>query len=315
MSSKKIFIKNKFLLILFLISSFFFSGCSNLKNNSSVRDQGKPIAVTTFTILADLAKNVAGDRIEVRSITKPGAEIHTYQFTPSDLVRTEGAQLLIENGLGLEMWMKKFVQSVGDIKRVVLSEGIDPILIEGDLYTGKPNPHAWMSPKRTIHYVDKLVESFSEIDPEGSKFYINNGEKYKEKLLELDQELASALSSIPSGKRVLVSCEGAFSYLAEDYGMKEAFLWPVNSESKVTPRRMSKLISFIKEKSIPTIFCETTVNSRSQLEVARESGAAFGGNFFVDSLSGPDGPASTLLELQRYNVNLITKGLLSELED
>ncbi len=272
----------------------------------------KPLILTTFTVLADMAKNVAGDRLTVNSITKFGSEIHGYQPTPSDLVKAAGADLIIENGLGLELWVKKFTAAAGNVPNVVLSKGMEPLLIEGDVYSGKPNPHVWMSPRRAMKYVDRIVEAFSELDPSGSESFERNGLDYKKKLQELDKELRTSLESIPSGQRVLVTCEGAFTYLTHDYGMDEAYLWPVNAESQVTPRRMLKLIQLIKSRGVRTIFCESTVSSKAQLEVARSSGARFGGTFFVDSLSEAGGPAPTLLDLYRHNVDLILKGLVLE---
>ena len=273
----------------------------------------KPYVLTTFTILADLARNVAGERLEIKSITKPGAEIHSYKFTPSDIVKTKGAKLILENGLGLEAWISRFMSSASEIPNVKLTEGMTPILIDGDLYAGRPNPHAWMSPKRAMNYVDKIVDAFIKIDPNGVLEYRDNASTYKAKLESLDKELRDSLSSISKERRFLVSCEGAFSYLANDYGMKEGYLWPVNAESQVTPKRMVDLIKLIKENDIPTIFCESTVSSKAQMEVAKSSGAAFGGTFYVDSLSGPDGPAPTYIKLLRHNVRLITEGLIPKL--
>ena len=296
-----------YLSIYFLFNILFLTSCAN--KDISRRDNSKPFVLTTFTILADLAKNVAGERIEVKSITKPGAEIHSYQFTPSDIVKTRGAKLIIENGLGLEAWISKFTLSAGNIPKVKLTEGIKPLLIDGDVYAGKPNPHAWMSPKKAIYYVDKIVDAFIEIDPGGEIVYKSNASKYKAKLESLDRELRDSLSVIPKERRFLVTCEGAFSYLASDYGMNEAYLWPVNAESQVTPLRMVNLIRVIKENDVPTIFCESTVSSKAQKEVAKSSGASFGGTFYVDSLSDKDGPASTYVDLLRHNVRLITEGL------
>ena len=270
----------------------------------------KPFVLTTFTILADLARNVAGERLEVKSITKPGAEIHSYKFTPSDIVKTKGAKLILENGLGLEAWISKFMMSTAEIPKVKLTEGMTPLLIDGDVYAGKPNPHAWMSPKRAMNYVDKIVDAFIKIDPDGVLEYRANASTYKAKLESLDKELRDSLSSISKERRFLVTCEGAFSYLANDYGMKEGYLWPVNAESQVTPKRMVDLIKLIKENDIPTIFCESTVSSKAQMEVAKSSGAVFGGTFYVDSLSGPDGPAPTYIKLLRHNVRLIIEGLI-----
>tara|TARA_B100000965_G_scaffold198264_1_gene165489 strand:- start:45 stop:1010 length:966 start_codon:yes stop_codon:yes gene_type:complete len=300
--------KNFLYLSIYLIFNILFlTACTVEKIDKSVSQ--KPFVLTTFTILADLAENVAGGRLEVKSITKPGAEIHSYQFTPSDIIKTKGAQLIIENGLGLEAWISKFTMSAGDIPKVKLTEGIKPLLIDGDVYAGKPNPHAWMSPKRAIYYVDKIADAFIEIDPDGEIEYRSNASTYKAKLEKLDKELRDSLSLISKKRRFLVTCEGAFSYLASDYKMKEAYLWPVNAESQVTPKRMVDLIEVIKKNDIPTIFCESTVSAKAQMEVARASGANFGGTFYVDSLSESDGPASTYIDLLRHNVRLIIKGL------
>ncbi len=293
-----------------LVVGIISFGCEFPRNVSiNVSQKQKPIVLTTFTVLADMARNVAGQRITINSITKQGAEIHGYKPTPSDLVRASRADLIVENGFGLELWAKEFVLSLGDVPTVVLSKGIKPLLIEGDLYSGKPNPHVWMSPLRAMQYVDRLTEAFIKLDPEGKDVFTSNSLVYKAKLKALDDELNSSLSLIPKEKRVLVTCEGAFSYLASDYGLEEAYLWPVNAESQVTPKRMVNLINKIKTNKIPAIFCESTVSSKAQREVAKSSGSKFGGVFYVDSLSGPYGPAPTLLELQRHNVRLIVNGL------
>ena len=269
----------------------------------------RPKVLTTFTILADMARNVAGDRLQVESITKPGAEIHGYEFTPSDIERAAGADLILENGLGLELWARRFMEAAGDVPSVTLTDGIEPLLIGEDAYAGRPNPHAWMSPKAAQHYVDRLVEAFSTLDPEGAQQYEANAEAYKGRLQELDAELRKSLKVLPAGQRLLVTCEGAFSYLARDYDLEEAYLWPVNAESQISPRRMGRLIERVKRDQVPAVFCETTVSDKAQREVARASGSRFGGSFYVDSLSDRNGPAATLLDLQRHNVKLIRAGL------
>ena len=293
-----------------LVGTLLLAGC-NQSDSLKVQSDRRPKVLTTFTVLADLARNVAGDRLLVRSIVKPGAEIHGYQPTPSDLEQAVDADLIIENGLGLELWSKRFTSNAKHVPTVTLSDGMEPLLIEEDAYAGKPNPHAWMSPKRTMDYVDRLVEAFSELDPDGSEYYLTNGNIYKQKLEQLDQTLRTSLSVIPKQSRMLVSCEGAFSYLAKDYDLDEAYLWPVNAESQVTPRRMARLIETIRDRNVPSIFCESTVNDEAQREVASASGAIFGGTFYVDSLSGESGPAPTLLDLHQHNVGLLVNGLSS----
>ena len=266
--------------------------------------------LTTFTVLADMARQVAGDRLEVRSITKPGAEIHGYEPTPRDLEAAQGVDLIVENGLGLERWAQRFVAAAGsNVPIVTLSDGMEPLPIEGDAAAGKPNPHAWMSPRRAERYVDRLVQAFSRLDPAGAEKLKRSGEAYKQQLKGLDRELRAALATLPPNLRLLVTCEGAFSYLARDYGLDEAYLWPVNAESQVTPRRLARLIDTVKRRRVPAVFCESTVSDEAQREVARATGARFGGPFYVDSLSGSTGPAPSLLALQRHNVNLIVRGL------
>tara|TARA_B100002052_G_C15872945_1_gene595576 strand:- start:236 stop:1189 length:954 start_codon:yes stop_codon:yes gene_type:complete len=285
-----------------------FSCRTDLERPQQVEDD-RPQVLTTFTVLADLARNVAGDRLQVRSIVKPGAEIHGYQPTPSDIQQASEADLIVENGLGLELWAKRFTSAAGDVPTVTLSKGMQPLFIEEDAYAGKPNPHAWMSPKRTMAYVDRLVEVFTQLDPDGASTFASNGEEYKLKLQDLDNQLRQAIQLIPEQHRLLVSCEGAFSYLASDYGMEEAYLWPVNAESGVTPKRMARLIDTVRDRQVPAVFCESTVSDKSQREVVAATGARFGGTFYVDSLSDEKGPAATLLDLQKHNVNLIVNGL------
>ncbi len=285
-------------------------GCSSTTPSPGSGAAQRPVVLTTFTVLADMAQQVAGDRLEVRSITKPGAEIHGYEPTPRDLEEAQGVDLIVENGLGLERWAQRFLAAAGsNVPIVTLSDGMEPFPIASDAAAGKPNPHAWMSPRRAQLYVDRLVEAFSRLDPAGAEQFKRRGETYKEQLKGLDRELRSALAALPPNQRLLVTCEGAFSYLARDYGLDEAYLWPVNAESQVTPRRLARLIDTVKQRRVPAVFCESTVSDEAQREVAQATGARFGGTFYVDSLSGSSGPAPSLLALQRHNVNLIVRGL------
>jgi manganese transport system substrate-binding protein len=269
----------------------------------------RPLVLTTFTILADMARQVAGERLRVESITKLGAEIHGYEPTPSDLRRASGARLVLENGFGLERWAQRFYASLGSVPHVTLTAGITPLPIASDAYRGKPNPHAWMSPSLAKVYVENIRRALTRLDPAGAETYRRNAERYDAQLDALHRELQASLSQIPPRQRVLATCEGAFSYLARDYGLTEAYLWPVNAESQVTPQRMANLIALVKERQVPAVFCESTVSAEPQKQVARESGARFGGVFYVDSLSLPDGPAPNLLELQRRNVKVLRAGL------
>jgi len=295
---------------LLLASILFFFTLSSCKTSNISKESNKKVILTSFTILEDMVRNIAGDKFKVESITKTGMEVHGYQTTPSDLIRGSKAILFVENGFGLELWSEKFISNL-DVQRISISDYLKPIFISEDAYKGKPNPHAWISPKRGKKYVDIVTRELSTLHPEQSKVFKQNAKAYKNKLSKIDEDFSLFLNTLEKKKKFLVSCEGAFSYLAYDYGLKEAYLWPVNAESQITPKRMSRVINLVKENSIPAVFCESTVSSESQLSVARETGAVFGGNLFVDSLSDVDGPASSYLDLLTHNLNLLKKGLNS----
>ena len=269
----------------------------------------KKVILATFTVLADMARNVAGDKVVIESITKPGAEIHGYQVTPSDLTRGQKANLILENGLNLERWADRFYNSLPKVPHITLSDGFQPISITADAYQGKPNPHAWMSPQNALIYVENIRKALVKIDPANTAVYDTNTKAYSEQIRSIDLKLKTAIAAVPPDKRYIVSCEGAFSYLARDYGLKEVYLWAVNAEQQATPKQVEKVIKVVKENKIPAVFCESTVNNKAQLQVARESGSKFAGVFYVDSLSPADGPASTYLKLLEYNVNTLIKGL------
>ena len=290
------------------------AGCSPRQDSTKATDS-RPLVLTTFTILADMARQVAGERVRVESITKIGAEIHGYEPTPSDLKRASGARLVLENGFGLERWAQRFYASLPKVPHATLTEGITPLPIASDSDAGKPNPHAWMSPRLAKVYVENIRSALTKLDPAGTETFRRNAERYEAQLDAMHRELQASMAQIPPRKRVLATCEGAFSYLARDYGLTEAYLWPVNAESQVTPQRMAKLIALVKERQVPAVFCESTVSAEPQKQVAKESGARFGGVFYVDSLSLPGGPAPNLLELQRRNLKTLRAGLAGSPSD
>ena len=268
----------------------------------------RPVVLTTFTVLQDIGQNVAGEHLVVESITKPGAEIHGYEPTPSDIARAADADLILDNGLGLELWFEQFVSEL-DVPHRVVSEGVEPIMISEDAYQGMPNPHAWMSPLNVQVYVDNMVAAFSEIDPRNAADYRANGESYKAQLQDVQDDLASKLADLPQEQRALVTCEGAFSYLARDAGLTEKYIWAVGAEQQATPRQMVSAIDFVQEKGIPAAFCESTLSDKPMRQIVSGTDADFGGTLYVDSLSEADGPVPTYLDLIRYDAETIAAGL------
>jgi manganese/iron transport system substrate-binding protein len=271
-------------------------------------DEGFKV-VTTFTVLADMARQVAGDHAIVVSITKPGAEIHGYDPSPGDLVAAQGADLILWNGLNLERWFERFLANLGDVPSAVVSDGITPLPIGEGAYQGRPNPHAWMSPDNALIYIDNIAAALAQHDPANAAAYAANAAAYKARVQGELAPLAAQIATIPQAQRWLVTCEGAFSYLARDLGLREAYLWPINADATGTPQQVRRVIDTIRAHDVPAVFCESTVNSDPAQQVARETGARFGGVLYVDSLSGPDGPVPSYLDLLRVTTQTVVDGL------
>ena len=265
--------------------------------------------VTTFTVIADMAQNVAGDAAEVVSITKPGAEIHGYQPTPGDLVNAQDADLILWNGLSLERWFEQFLANLRDVPAATISDGVEPISIAGGDYDGKPNPHAWMALSSAELYIDNIRAALSAADPGNAQTYAANAAAYKAQIAAVIGPLRAAARALPEDRRWLVTSEGAFSYLARDFGLTEVYLWPINADAQGTPQQVRAVIDTVRAHRIPVVFSESTVSDKPARQVARETGAQYGGVLYVDSLSEPGGPVPTYLDLLRVTSETIVKGL------
>lgn len=278
-------------------------------NGAALATDDKFKVVTTFTIIADMARNVAGDAAIVDSITRPGAEIHNYQPTPGDIQKAQDADLILWNGLGLELWFERFFANLRDVPSAVVSDGVEPMSIGDGPYLGRPNPHAWMSPSDALIYVDNIAKALSAADPANAAIYAGNAEAYKERIRAAIDPIREQLSAIPPERRWLATSEGAFSYLARDFDLKELYLWPINADSQGTPQQIRRVIDVMRAEGVPAIFSENTVSDNPARQIARETGAAYGGVLYVDSLSETDGPVPTYLDLLRITSETIAKGL------
>lgn len=276
---------------------------------ASAQTDGKLKVVTTFTVIADIARNVAGDAADVESITRPNAEIHEYQPTPRDILKAQDADLILWNGLNLELWFERFFRNLRDVPGIVVSEGVDPMGIGEGPYEGKPNPHAWMSPSDVLVYVENIRAALAEHDPDNAAVYTANAAAYSDEIRNTVAPIRERLSAIPEARRWLVTSEGAFSYLARDFGLRELYLWPINADAQGTPQQIRKVIDLIREHAIPAIFSESTVSPDPAQQVARETGARYGGVLYVDSLSDENGPVPTYLDLLRVTTETIAEGL------
>jgi manganese transport system substrate-binding protein len=293
-----------------LLWFFVSQNISQEKTTSVPATEEKLVVLSTFTIIADMVREVGGDKVESISLTKPGAEIHGYQPTPSDLIQASRANIMFENGMNLELWTEKLRASIPDVPIVTVSTGVEIISISEDAYAGKPNPHAWMSPKQGLVYVENIRKALSERAPEHAAYFAANAAAYSAKIKEVDTILQDSLAALPENNRALVTCEGAFSYLTKDYGLDEYYLWAINSDAQGSPQQITKIIGVVKANQIPAVFCESTVAPRIQQEVVAATGARLGGVLYVDSLSTNDGPAATYLALLEHTANTIITGLI-----
>ena len=296
------------------IIKIFLSIIVTIKTNTVYAEE-KIRLVTTFTIIADIAKNVAGDRAIVESITKPGVEIHNYKPTPKDVLRARKADIILWNGLNLEQWFSRFFSNVDNTPSVVISDGIKPISIFEGEYTGKPNPHAWMSTKNALIYVNNIYSALADIDPKNKEYYANNANKYSEQILKIQSKIKKKLKFIEPSKRFLVTSEGAFSYLAEDLNMQEVYLWPMNSDRQGSPQQIRKVIDTVLKNDIPVVFSESTVSDKPAKQVASETNAIYGGVLFVDSLSEKDGIVPSYLDLLDVTTDRIVNGFKKALKE
>jgi manganese/iron transport system substrate-binding protein len=276
----------------------------------SAPKRDKPLrVVTTFTIIQDIAQNVAGTAAVVESITKPGAEIHDYQPTPLDIVKAQSADLVLWNGMNLERWFERFFENIKNVPSAVVTDGIAPMGITEGPYTGKPNPHAWMSPSNVLVYIENIRKALTEHDPANADVYTKNAEAYAAEVKAIDGPLRAKLAALPPEHRWLVTSEGAFSYLARDYGLSELYLWPINADQQGTPQQVRRVIDLVRKNKIPVVFSESTISDKPARQVASETGARYGGVLYVDSLSDARGPVPTFLKLLEVTVATIASGL------
>lgn len=279
------------------------AGTTACTSNAGQREKAE--VLTTFTILEDITSNIAGDTLTVRSLTQPGAEVHGYDPTPSDIAAASDAELIINNGLGLEHWLDKLTAD-SKAQRATASDGVDPITIKG---TDQPNPHAWMSPTLAKVYVDNIVRALSDLRPDNAQTYEDNGKQYKDRLDDVETELQDGLKALPPRQRALMTCEGAFSYLTEDMDLKEGYIWPVNTEGEITSQQITQAADFVRDNEVPAVFCESTVEPGPKEQLMRDTGASDGGTLYVDSLSEADGAVPTYLDLLSYDARTIVNGL------
>src|SRR5215211_1944911 len=277
--------------------------------------QDKPKVVATFSILADLANNVGGDRVEIATLVGPDGDAHVYSPTPADGRRLAVAKLVIANGFKFEGWMSRLIKSSGTKALVVeAAKGVEPIKAEEhgqDHGHADVDPHAWQSVANVKRYVMNIRDGLIAADPAGKAAYEANAAAYLERLDALDRDLKAAVEAIPTDRRRIITSHDAFGYFQKAYGVTFVAPQGVSTEAEASAKDVAKIIQQIRREKIPAVFLENVSDPRLLERIAKESGAKIGGRLYSDALSGQDGPAGTYIDMMRHNIRALSAALSS----
>jgi len=274
--------------------------------------QDKVHLVATFSILADFARSVGGDTVEVASLVRPNGDAHAYAPSPADAKRLADARLILVNGLGFEGWIDRLVKASGSKAQVITAtKGIKPrqMTDEDDHDHGKTDPHAWQSVANAKIYVANIRDALAKADPGNAATYAANATAYTARLDALDSDIKAAIAAIPPARRKIITTHDAFGYFAAAYGLQMIAPQGVSTEAEVSARDVAKIIRQIKAQKIPAVFMENVTDPRLMQRIAEESGAKMGGKLFSDALSDPGGPAPTYVDMMRSNLKEFSAAL------
>ncbi|TMW73928.1 metal ABC transporter substrate-binding protein [Alteribacter natronophilus] len=265
------------------------------------------LAITTsFSVLGNMIEEVIGDRGEVDYIVPVGEEPHEYEPVPSDFRKVSDSDVFYINGMDLEEWLERIVSNAADTEIVELSEGVEPIPLEG---SDEADPHAWLTPKSGITYVENLLDDLIERDPDGEEHYRENAEAYIEELRELDAWIEEEVSVIPEENRLIVVSENAFKYFGADYGFDTEGVWEINSHEEGTPQQINRVIDLVQDRGVPSVFVESTVDDRYMSQVSDNAGVPIAGEVYTDALGGEGSGAETYIDMLRHNAETFVEGL------
>lgn len=274
--------------------------------------QDKLKTVATFSILADLVKNVGGDRVDVQALVGPNGDAHVYQPAPGDAKTLADAKVVFANGLGFEGWIERLIKASGTkAPMIVATKGVKPRKTDEDHGRGDADPHAWQSVENAKIYVANIRDALVAVDPGGKGTYEANAAAYLSKLDALDAEVRAAVAKIPADRRKIITTHDAFGYFGIAYGI--AFIAPqgVSTESEVSAKDVAKIITQIKKQKIPAVFLENVTDDRMLKRIGAESGARIGGTLYSDALTDEKGLAPTYIDMVRHNVRQLADALMS----
>ncbi len=273
--------------------------------SGSARASDRINVVASFSILADMARNVGGDRVDVTALVGPDGDAHVYAPTPADAKKVADARLLVINGLGFEGWMPRLLQASGSKAPVIVAtKGIMPRKMGGH-----DDPHAWQSVANARIYVANIRDGLIAVAPDQATIFKANADAYLAKLEALDRELREAVAKIPQERRKVISTHGAFGYFADAYGVTFFSPLSVSTDAEPSARDIAAIIAQIRDAKIPAVFLENITDPRLIQRIAAETGAKVGGTLYSDSLTGEKGPAPTYIDMVRHNIKALTSAL------
>ena len=288
--------------------------CSNANKNSNTSEKLKVVA--TNSIIADITKNIAGDKIDLHSIVPVGQDPHEYEPLPDDVKKTSQANLIFYNGINLETggnaWFTKLVQNAKKEENkdyYAVSDGVEVIYLEGQNEKGKEDPHAWLNLENGMIYAKNIAKQLSAKDPKNKDFYEANLKNYLEKLEALDKEAKQKFNNIPKEKKMIVTSEGCFKYFSKAYNVPSAYIWEINTEEEGTPDQIKTLVEKLRKTKVPSLFVESSVDERPMQTVSKDTNIPIYEKIFTDSIAEPGQNGDSYYSMMKWNLDKISEGL------
>ena len=302
-------------LVLLLVAIVGLVACSSQKSSSD-SSSSKLNVVATNSIIADITKNIAGDKINLHSIVPVGQDPHEYEPLPEDVKKTSKADLIFYNGINLETggnaWFTKLVENAQKKENkdyYAVSEGVDVIYLEGQNEKGKEDPHAWLNLENGIIYAQNIAKRLIEKDPDNKATYEKNLKAYVEKLTALDKEAKEKFNNIPEEKKMIVTSEGCFKYFSKAYNVPSAYIWEINTEEEGTPDQIKSLVEKLRKTKVPSLFVESSVDDRPMKTVSKDTNIPIHAKIFTDSIADEGEEGDSYYSMMKYNLDKISEGL------